>query len=134
MEKKEQQKGAGKENPEKKNASIIPLLLHEKPAGIILKLRESKVKYASKLSKEVDCTYTHTLKILSELERHGLVEFSKEGRIKEVRLTETGEDVAHELEGLIRQLEKIGVSDGGEKEKTPADKEEPTDLERENEQ
>jgi hypothetical protein len=34
------------------------------------------------------------------------VEFKKEGRIKFVKLTGLGEDVAHELEGLVRHLEK----------------------------
>jgi DNA-binding transcriptional ArsR family regulator len=87
--------------------SIARLLLHEKPAGIILSLRDKEKKYPTVLSKENDCTYTHTLKILEELRGFGLVEFEKDGRIKFVTLTETGEDVAHELEGLIRYLEKV---------------------------
>ncbi len=86
---------------------IINLLLHEKPAGIILSLKSKEKKYPTVLSKENDCTYTHTLKILEELRGYGLVEFEKDGRIKYVKLTELGGDVAHELEGLIRYLERI---------------------------
>ena len=86
---------------------IINLLLHEKPAGIILSLRSKEKKYPTVLSKENDCTYTHTLKILGELMEYGIVEFEKDGRIKYVKLTELGEDVAHELEGLIRYLERL---------------------------
>jgi predicted transcriptional regulator len=86
---------------------IISLFLHEKPAGIIMSLKESNIKYASILSKEVDCTYTHTLKILTQLENYRLVTFEKNGRIKKVSLTSEGEDVAHELVGLMRKLEKI---------------------------
>ncbi|MFH1404271.1 MAG: winged helix-turn-helix domain-containing protein [Candidatus Altiarchaeota archaeon] len=89
-------------------SELVGLLLHEKPAGILLSLHDSEGKYASVLSKENDCTYTHTLKILSKLEENGIVEFRKEGRIKFVKLTSIGEDVAHELEGLVRHLEKSG--------------------------
>jgi predicted transcriptional regulator len=87
--------------------SIVNLLLHEKPAGIILSLRDKEKKYPTVLSKENDCTYTHTLKILEELRTWGLVDFEKDGRIKYVTLTELGEDVAHELEGLVRYLERV---------------------------
>lgn len=87
--------------------NITNLLLHEKPAGIILSLKAKEKKYPTVLSKENDCTYTHTLKILEELREYGLVGFEKDGRIKYVKLTELGEDVAHQLEGLIRYLERI---------------------------
>ncbi|MBN2250860.1 MAG: winged helix-turn-helix transcriptional regulator [Candidatus Altiarchaeota archaeon] len=89
------------------NNGVMDLFLHGKPSGIILSLKESDGKYASILSKEVDCTYTHTLKILTQLKRYNLVEFEKDGRIKKVCLTSEGEDVAHELGGLVRKLERI---------------------------
>jgi predicted transcriptional regulator len=99
--------------------NIVKLLLHEKPAGIILSLKSKEKKYASVLSKENDCTYTHTLKILEELRDYGLVNFNKDGRIKYVTLTELGEDVAHELEGLVRYLERVSKGEKAEaKEKT----------------
>ena len=87
---------------------ITTLILHEKPTGILLSLKGSGGKYASVLSKENDCTYTHTLKILKILEENDIVESKKEGRIKFIKLTDKGEDVAHELEGLVRYVEKIG--------------------------
>jgi predicted transcriptional regulator len=92
--------------------NIAKLLLHEKPAGIILSLRDKEKKYPTVLSKENDCTYTHTLKILTELRDYGIVEFDKDGRIKYVTLTELGEDVAHELEGLVRYLERVSKGQG----------------------
>ena len=95
---------------------IVSLLLHKKPAGIILSLRDKEKKYPTVLSKENDCTYTHTLKILEELRGYGLVEFEKDGRIKFVKLTELGEDVAHNLEGLVRYLERVYKSRDEEKE------------------
>ncbi|MFH1054653.1 MAG: winged helix DNA-binding protein [Candidatus Altiarchaeota archaeon] len=95
--------------------NIVNLLLHEKPAGIILSLKAKEKKYPTVLSKENDCTYTHTLKIVEELRVYGLVEFEKDGRIKYVKLTELGEDVAHELEGLVRYLERISKAPKAEK-------------------
>jgi predicted transcriptional regulator len=92
---------------DKENNHIMDLFLHGKPSGIIMCLKDSNGKYASILSKEVDCTYTHTLKILTQLKEYNLVEFEKDGRIKKVALTSEGEDVAHELGGLVRKLEKI---------------------------
>lgn len=92
---------------DKETHEIMDLFLHGKPSGIILSLRDSDGKYASILSKEVDCTYTHTLKILTQLKEYNLVEFEKNGRIKRVCLTAEGEDVAHELGGLVRKLERI---------------------------
>lgn len=92
---------------EKVTHEIINMFLHGKPSGIVLSLKDSDGKYASILSKEVDCTYTHTLKILTQLKEYNLVEFEKNGRIKRVCLTAEGEDVAHELGGLVRKLERI---------------------------
>lgn len=101
---------------EKKKENLMELFLHDKPVGILLSLREGE-KYASKVSKEVDCTYTHTLKILSQLKEYAIVEFEKSGRIKKVKLTEIGEDIAHGLEGLVRRLERLGKKEKKEKRK-----------------
>lgn len=92
---------------EKTPKGITELFLHRKPVGIIMSLKGSDGKYASILSKENDCTYTHTLKILTDLQNYGVVEFKKEGRIKGVKLTQVGEDIAHEFEGLVRHLERL---------------------------
>ncbi len=96
---------------------IMRLLMHEKPVGIILGLKGTEGKYASILAKETDCTYTHTLKILDIFHKYGLVEFEKEGRIKRVVLTEKGGDIAHELEGLVRHLEKVSAEEENEESK-----------------
>lgn len=99
---------------------LIRLILHKKPVNIILALAELKDTYASVISKKTDCTYPHTLKILDELESQGLVEFKKEGRIKEVKLTRKGVDIAHDLLGLVRRL----AEESKEKPEEPAEPEE----------
>ena len=50
--------------------------------------------YASNLAKQVDCTYSHVVKILQEMSKAGLVTFQKEGRLKILKLTKKGEDIA----------------------------------------
>jgi len=87
--------------------SIVDLFLYDKPVKTILSLKDSEGKYASVIAKETDCTYTHTLKILDTLKSHGMVEFKKSGRIKNVVLTPIGYDIAHELEGLVRQFDRL---------------------------
>ncbi len=84
------------------------LFLREKPAKIMIALKTLKQPiYATILSKEADCTYSHTVKILNALRKLGLIKFEKKGRIKTVTLTDDGWDIAHNLESIIRKFEKI---------------------------
>lgn len=68
---------------------------------------KGKPKYATILSKEVDCTYSHTVKVLNTFKELGLVEFEKRGRIKIVKLTETGEALAKLLGLLTTKLSRL---------------------------
>jgi DNA-binding MarR family transcriptional regulator len=63
------------------------------------------MRYGSVLAKEVDCTYSHAVKILQTLEDLRLVEFEKKGRIKLIKLTKKGQEVAQAIEN-IRNLVK----------------------------
>jgi predicted transcriptional regulator len=88
------------------------LFLREKPARILLALKMAKdrskeIVYATILSKEADCTYSHTIKILDVLQKMGLVLFEKKGRIKRVKLTEDGLDIAHNMEAVKRKLIQV---------------------------
>jgi predicted transcriptional regulator len=84
------------------------LFLREKPARILLALKTSKIPvYATILSKEADCTYSHTIKILNVLQNMGLVVFDKKGRIKGVKLTDDGWDIAHNLEAMKKKLIQV---------------------------
>ena len=64
-------------------------------------------KYATILSKEVDCTYSHTVKLLDLFKDYGLVDFDKKGRIKMVRLTELGSDLCSSVENLLMKLSRV---------------------------
>ncbi len=65
---------------------------------ILVALRKGgKSRYGSVLAKEVDCTYSHAVKILQEMEKAKLVSFEKQGRIKSINLTDNGERVAEHI-------------------------------------
>lgn len=90
------------------------LFLQEKPAEMIVFLKKGDdPNYATEVSKGVDCTYSHTIKVLDQFKEMGLVKFEKKGRIKLIELTEDGEDIAHDLEGLLRKFTRK-IEEGGE--------------------
>ena len=81
--------------------------LREKPVMMLIKLRNfNKPRYASLLAKEVDCTYSHTVRILQILEDNNLIKFVKRGRIKIIELTKLGEEVSEVMEKLVRSFAK----------------------------
>ncbi len=105
--------------PEPKNSKLEELFLREKPARILLGMKTTKDTqvYATILSKEADCTYSHTIKILNTFMRLGIVKFEKKGRIKTVALTDDGWDIAHNLEAMIKKFNMIESSPGQESSK-----------------
>lgn len=81
------------------------IFFRRKPALMLVALRKlSKARYGSILAKEVDCTYSHAVKILQTLEDLGLVSFEKQGRIKLIKLTKKGQEVAENIDAIRRQL------------------------------
>jgi len=86
---------------------VEKLLLRKKPVRLLLNVRMGNGKYVSVLAKEADCTYSHTVKLLDIFEESGLVEFQKQGRIKYVKLTKDGNDLATNLETVLRKLTSI---------------------------
>lgn len=81
-----------------KKKSLYYFFMRHKPVKLLVNLaKDTKLRYASVLAKEVDCTYSHTVRILNMLEKNGLVEFNKKGRLKTIRLTPIGRDIANNL-------------------------------------
>jgi predicted transcriptional regulator len=83
------------------------LFLHSKPVKMLMSLRNDSVRYATQVSKHVDCTYSHTVKVLDNFKTLGLVTFNKKGRVKLVKLTDHGTEIAHDFEGLRRKFNRI---------------------------
>jgi predicted transcriptional regulator len=85
----------------KKPKDIFEVFFRRKPAMILVALRKSnRNRYGSVLAKEVDCTYSHAVKILQEMEKAKLVDFEKQGRIKTIKLTENGDKIAEHIEKI----------------------------------
>jgi len=83
------------------NKIIFNVFFREKPAMMLINLRNAKGSmYASSLAKSIDCTYSHVVKILQQMEKAGLVNFEKQGRLKLLALTKTGIDVATFMENI----------------------------------
>ena len=85
--------------------NIFGVFFREKPALMLIELKNNNGSiYASTLAKNVDCTYSHVVKILQEMERARLVEFDKRGRLKIIRLTNRGKEIANSVESIKHVL------------------------------
>lgn len=85
----------------KKDKNIFEVFFRKKPAMMLIALKNSnKSRYGSLLAKEVDCTYSHAVKILQEMQLAKLVDFQKDGRIKTIKLTESGQKIADHIERI----------------------------------
>ena len=84
------------------------IFFRRKPALMLVSLKKNtRMRYGSILAKEVDCTYSHAVKILQTLEALKLVDFEKRGRIKIIKLTELGDDVARGMDSIITKLGRL---------------------------
>jgi len=109
----------GVEGRKEKNA-YKELFFKFKPVEMLVFLKKGMgPKYATQVSKGVDCTYSHTIKVLEKFRELGLVAFKKRGRVKIIKLTSEGEDIAHDFEGLVRKFKR---SDDQIKKKPPKKK------------
>ena len=93
-----------------KEKPIPRLFLRIKPVKLLICLKPGP-KYATILSKEVDLTYSHTVKLLDQFRNFNLVDFEKKGRIKIVKLTQEGEELAHSMEGTMSKLAKLRLKE-----------------------
>ena len=83
------------------NDKVFNVFFREKPAMMLVNLKNTKDEiYASSLAKQIDCTYSHVVKILQEMERAGLINFEKQGRLKLLTLTKKGSEVADHIDNI----------------------------------
>lgn len=80
---------------------IFNVFFREKPAMMLVNLKNAKGEmYASHLAKTIDCTYSHVVKILQHMEKSGLINFEKQGRLKLLTLTKKGSEMADHIEAI----------------------------------
>jgi len=90
-----------REDKDKMVNNAFNMFFRKKPALILVALNHgTKIRYGSLLAKEVDCTYSHAVKILQSLQKFGLVAFEKKGRIKLIKLTNKGREVAESIQKI----------------------------------
>ena len=81
------------------------MFFREKPAMMLVELKNADANiYASVLAKQIDCTYSHVVKILQEMQKAELIRFKKEGRLKLLELTKKGTEVACNIESIRTML------------------------------
>lgn len=89
-----------------KQKDNFDVFFRRKPALMLVALKKlTRARYGSILAKEVDCTYSHAVKILQTLEKLGLVVFEKKGRIKLIKLTKKGTEVANNIENIKKLVD-----------------------------
>ncbi len=72
---------------------------------MLVNLKNAKDEiYASSLAKQIDCTYSHVVKILQEMEKSGLINFEKQGRLKLLTLTKKGQEIAEHIDNIRLNL------------------------------
>lgn len=81
------------------------VFFRRKPALMLVALKKlTRARYGSVLAKEIDCTYSHAVKILQMLEKLNLVEFEKKGRMKLIKLTKRGAEIADNIDNIKRLI------------------------------
>ena len=84
-----------------KSKVIFDVFFREKPALMLVELKNANSQvYASVLAKQIDCTYSHVVKILQEMQKADLINFRKEGRLKLLELTRKGREIASNIESI----------------------------------
>jgi len=82
------------------------LIFQEKPAKLLLFLKDSGKKvYQTEISRKIDTTFAHTLKILDIMENSGLITSEKAGKLRFVSLTDIGQEVASHVDTIGRLIE-----------------------------
>jgi DNA-binding MarR family transcriptional regulator len=93
--------GVGLMKKELMKEDVFNIFFREKPAMMLVTLNAAKSDiYASSLAKQIDCTYSHVVKILQEMSDAGLVNFDKQGRLKLLTLTKKGQEVADHIDKI----------------------------------
>ncbi|HLD00734.1 MAG TPA: winged helix DNA-binding protein [Candidatus Nanoarchaeia archaeon] len=89
----------------RRDKSIFDVFFREKPAMMLVELKNADSGvYASVLAKQIDCTYSHVVKILQEMQKADLINFKKEGRLKLLELTKKGNEIASNIESIKTKL------------------------------
>jgi DNA-binding PadR family transcriptional regulator len=85
--------------------NIQKLFLKRKPVKVILNLKEHEENYALEISRNIDTTYPHTIKLLQQMEKGRLINSRKQGRKKMFNLTPKGQEIADNLSKAWKSMD-----------------------------
>lgn len=81
------------------------LFIREKPVRLLIEINNPRTEnYASEMSKSIDCTYSHAVRVIQRFEENGLVETEEKGRKKNIFLTDKGKEIAKSLSKTLNVL------------------------------
>ena len=84
---------------------MFSIFARPKPCKILILLRDEKTPWhLSKLATQSSSTYVYATKLLTNLEKLGIVSLESKGKKRLVRLTEKGSEIAKLLEDLASKL------------------------------
>ena len=85
------------------------LFLKLKPTAVLLLLKDSQQSwYPSKLARESGSSYVHTVNLLAQLRKFGVVTSEKKGKQNIYKLTEKGAYLASALDDFAKKSEAAG--------------------------
>lgn len=100
------------------------ILIKDKQAKILICLKDSTQNwYISSLAKVANTTYVHTCNFLINCEKLGITKSEKHGKIKTIKLTEKGMQIADSLSNIYNVINSAEQNAGKQKaveEKKPA--------------
>ncbi|MGC9099121.1 MAG: hypothetical protein ACP5HW_01060 [Candidatus Micrarchaeia archaeon] len=98
--------------------SFGKLFFKEKQVKAFLILAENSQEWnLSNLAKASGATYVHISRFINACEGAGLIESTKHGRIKGIKLTQKGVEVAGHLSNISSSIERLDKEKEKEKEK-----------------
>ncbi len=110
------------------------ILLMDKQARMLVALKDQMQSwYISSLAKATGTTYVHACNFLLECERLGIVRSEKHGKIKTIRLTEKGAQIAELVSGIYSSIRQEPAKPEAAKEQAPQAKAKPEEKEKDKE-
>lgn len=85
---------------------MLSVFARPKPCKMMVALRDNDTSWhLSKLAKSSDTTYVYVTKLISNLQKEGVVSIEQKGKKRIVRLTEKGKEIANAIHELMNKLE-----------------------------
>jgi len=85
---------------------MFSIFARPKPCKIMTLLRDTESQWhLSKIAKNSDTTYVYVTKLISKLQKGGLVSVESKGKKRVVKLTEKGVAAANSISELMNKLQ-----------------------------